>query len=168
MFDWDALSRSSSSFISRRGRKSNRYKSEAASNAGARADSSPSAGHDTSDVTTTTSRRSSCPLGSNGKAPPPRGQPRFYSDTPLRRPRSLPLPNVTPPASPGGEENPAGPLRSLLRRPGEESPRANLRISFDFRDDMLPDVDLSLTSKTKMPHLLSRGDDDSSTSEEDS
>ena len=73
---------------------------------------------------------------------PPRQQ-RLSSGTTLTRPRSLPLPSVTPPASPGGE-NLASPLRSLLRRPGDHTPRSRQRIiSFDFRDEFLSTVEAS-------------------------
>ncbi|EJK72069.1 hypothetical protein THAOC_06437 [Thalassiosira oceanica] len=113
--------------------------------------------HDPNKVWTNASSSSSVPVGSIDKSPAPPRQ-RSFIDTPLRRPRSLPLPSVTPPASPG-----------VLRRPGDDSPRAKLRISFDFGDEMLSEAQASgVIAATNMPHLLSRGDDESSASEEGS
>ena len=236
MLDIDALSLSESTFR-RRGKKMNRYESEAATCVDG-ADSSPiaHARHAPNDVMTNAASTSSEPpsphrqqqtrIGtppsplrqqrlrfnsgtppltppsrqrfssgtpplspppprqqrfSNGTAPlapPPREQ-RLSNGTLLTRTRSLPLPIVTPPASqvsPGGE-NLASSLRSLLRRPGGDSPgpRAQLqkhkkRISFDFSDEILSTVETNATiaSTNMMPHLLSTGDDESLESEEGS
>ncbi|EJK62929.1 hypothetical protein THAOC_16441 [Thalassiosira oceanica] len=157
MFEHDALSQSASTF-SRRWKKKNGYKSKTATTADVDADSSPSARHDPNKVMPAASSTSSFPVCSIGKSPAPPRQPSFISDTPLERPRSLPLPSVTPPASPG-----------VLRRPGDDFPRAKLRISFDLRDEMSSEAQASgVIATTNMPHLLSRGDDESSTSEEGS